>query len=260
VSAERFGVEFVEPKESDMRRIPIKVLVPIFMFVALHPRPAPAQSYGEGDQVLTLGPLTIRPLDRNVNFQYGNDGYLTGEGEYAAPLILPDGAVITRMCVYGNIPAGAFVTAMIQSVKLVPGGQSPLYSNVVESAVGDNIAIGYGTVCTDPFSYVFRDTTDINGDFIPDNLAHHVLFTIFSTAGLGGVRITWHREVSPPPGVARFADVPTTHPFFPWIEALAASGITNGCGNGTTFCPDAPVTRSQMAKFLAVALGLHFPY
>jgi len=34
------------------------------------------------------------------------------------------------------------------------------------------------------------------------------------------------------------------HPFFQYIEALAASGITGGCG-GNNFWPDSPVTRRQ---------------
>ena len=64
-------------------------------------------------------------------------------------------------------------------------------------------------------------------------------------------------QVSPPPGTATFADVPTTHLFFQYVEALAAAGITSGCGGGN-FCPDAAVTRGQMAVFLAKALGLHW--
>jgi|GEM_PF-1401301 len=39
------------------------------------------------------------------------------------------------------------------------------------------------------------------------------------------------------------------------INALAASGITVGCG-GTRFCPDGTVTREQMATFLVRALNL----
>ena len=61
--------------------------------------------------------------------------------------------------------------------------------------------------------------------------------------------------VSPSPVQATFNDVPTNHPFFQFIEALAASGITAGCGSGN-YCPDNPVTRGQMAVFLAKALGL----
>ena len=49
-----------------------------------------------------------------------------------------------------------------------------------------------------------------------------------------------------------------SHPFFQHVEALATSGITAGCGGGN-FCPDHPLTRGQMAVFLAKALGLHWP-
>jgi S-layer family protein len=75
---------------------------------------------------------------------------------------------------------------------------------------------------------------------------------------IGAVRVYYHLQVSPAPGTATFADVPTNHPFFQFVEALAASGITAGCGNGN-FCPDAPLTRGQMAVFLSKALGLHWP-
>ena len=78
------------------------------------------------------------------------------------------------------------------------------------------------------------------------------------SASFSGVEIWWHRTVSPAPASATFNDVPTGHPFFRYIEALAASGITGGCGNGN-YCPDAPLTRGQMAVFLSKALGLHFP-
>lgn len=39
------------------------------------------------------------------------------------------------------------------------------------------------------------------------------------------------------------------------IDALAASGITRGCG-AVVFCPDAPVTRAQMAAFITRAMDL----
>jgi len=49
-----------------------------------------------------------------------------------------------------------------------------------------------------------------------------------------------------------FLDVPPSHPFFSYVETIAADGITGGCG-GAYFCPDAPVTRAQMAVFLLKA-------
>jgi hypothetical protein len=55
-----------------------------------------------------------------------------------------------------------------------------------------------------------------------------------------------------PPAVASnsgFSDVPPTHWAAAWIKQLVAEGITSGCGTGT-YCPEAPVTRAQMAVFL----------
>jgi len=49
-----------------------------------------------------------------------------------------------------------------------------------------------------------------------------------------------------------FIDVPPSHPFFTYVETIAANGITGGCG-GSYFCPDASVTRAQMAVFLLKA-------
>ena len=42
------------------------------------------------------------------------------------------------------------------------------------------------------------------------------------------------------------------------INRLAAAGVTNGCGSGL-YCPEEPVTRAEMASFLARALGLSDP-
>ncbi len=39
-----------------------------------------------------------------------------------------------------------------------------------------------------------------------------------------------------------------------YIERFAANNITAGCGNGN-YCPNAPVTRGQMAVFIETALG-----
>ena len=78
------------------------------------------------------------------------------------------------------------------------------------------------------------------------------------TETFGAVRIYYQLQVSPAPGIATFNDVPTSDPAFRFIEALVASGITAGCGGGN-YCPDAPVTRRQVAVFLAKALGLHWP-
>jgi hypothetical protein len=54
---------------------------------------------------------------------------------------------------------------------------------------------------------------------------------------------------APPVCQGIFDDVPCPSTFANWIEQLSAEGITAGCG-GNNYCPDATVTRAQMAVFL----------
>ncbi len=74
----------------------------------------------------------------------------------------------------------------------------------------------------------------------------------------GGVTVWYRLQISPAPASATFSDVPTDYWAFRHVEALAASGITAGCGGGN-FCPENYVKRSEMAVYLAKALGLHWP-
>jgi extracellular elastinolytic metalloproteinase len=53
---------------------------------------------------------------------------------------------------------------------------------------------------------------------------------------------------------AAFLDVPVGHIFYNQIGKLSARGITVGCGGGN-YCPDAVVTREQMAAFIIRAMG-----
>ncbi len=50
-----------------------------------------------------------------------------------------------------------------------------------------------------------------------------------------------------------FVDVPSSYWGAPWIEQLAAEGITGGCGS-TNYCPFRNVTRAEMAVFLLRAV------
>ena len=58
-------------------------------------------------------------------------------------------------------------------------------------------------------------------------------------------------QYSPPDctGAPMFTDVQNNHDFCPWIEALARDGIVSECGP-PRYCPDAPVTRAQLALHL----------
>jgi hypothetical protein len=78
-----------------------------------------------------------------------------------------------------------------------------------------------------------------------------------STTRFQGAVLWYKLQVSPPPAAPTFNDVPSSDPGYQYIEALAASKITGGCGGGS-YCPSSPVTRRQMAVFLAKALGLSY--
>lgn len=60
----------------------------------------------------------------------------------------------------------------------------------------------------------------------------------------------------PSPSPTTFGDVPTTHMFFRFIEAVVNAGIVGGCStNPPLYCPDATFTRAEMAVFLL--RGIH---
>ena len=52
-----------------------------------------------------------------------------------------------------------------------------------------------------------------------------------------------------------FSDVPASSPFCRWIEELARRGVVGGCGDGR-YCPQGPVSREQMAVYIAAGFGL----
>lgn len=58
-------------------------------------------------------------------------------------------------------------------------------------------------------------------------------------------------------GIARYTDVPATHPFYAQIEAVSEGCVMSGYADGT-FKPSAGVTRQAVAAFLARGLpALH---
>jgi hypothetical protein len=83
------------------------------------------------------------------------------------------------------------------------------------------------------------------GNYCPNEHITRGQMAVFLVASLGS---------SPAACKGRFIDVPIGHPFCGLIEKLAADGITGGC-TPTEFCPDAPVTRGQMAAFIEAAIG-----
>jgi S-layer homology domain len=219
-----------------------------------------AQSYGPESQVRTVGAAEFRSLDSSDAY-VDAFGYLrwAGEDVHLAPLALPDGAVIDTFCLYADDsdpdPA-KLVWSHVVAIKQVPEGELPGLLVVGPEVFSGNG--GYQKVCKTVAETV-KGRIDVDGDGNPDPVAYYVHLQFPSSPsflGAGGVEITWRRQVSAPTSQT-FSDVPSSDPGFGYIEALAASGITAGCSQ-IDYCPDANLTRRQMAVFLAKALGLHW--
>ena len=230
---------------------------------AAAPAPARGQSYGTNDQVLTIGGGILRTsLDDRGPMHDDGYTYLYGQGVFWAPLTLPEGAELRQLCFYVNDHTqNASVAASIVAVKLVPGGGGgPAVATIPNTFVSSASDIGYGVYCTSDIGYTMRSTMDVDGDGVQDSVVYYVEVSGGDEAdpiGVGGLWLTWGRQISAPPDTPTFADVPASDGAFADVEALAASGITTGCGGGK-FCPGATLTRRQMAVFLAKALGLHW--
>jgi hypothetical protein len=82
--------------------------------------------------------------------------------------------------------------------------------------------------------------------FCPDGTVTRAEMAVFLTRA-------FKLPLGPEPG---FSDVASDAWFADDVTALAASGITKGCGDGTGFCPGDDTTRAQMATFLHRALAL----
>ncbi|HTY43422.1 MAG TPA: S8 family serine peptidase [Thermoanaerobaculia bacterium] len=82
------------------------------------------------------------------------------------------------------------------------------------------------------------------GDYCPDASVTRAQMAVFLLKSEHG-----SAYVPPPATGTVFADVPQGSFAADWIERLATEGVTSGCGGGN-YCPDASVTRAQMAVFL----------
>jgi hypothetical protein len=85
--------------------------------------------------------------------------------------------------------------------------------------------------------------------FCPDALTTRGQMAVFITRALAGSD-TFPYSMTP-----YFDDVPATDPIFRHVQRMKDLGITSGCSaKPALYCPDAPVTRGQMAVFVVRAL------
>ena len=200
-----------------------------------------------------------------------SDGYTTGVGNFlryeevggtlAASVSLPSGATLVSMRFeFDDSDSSASINA---SLRVCPFGDA--CSEHPAAGAGPADCAVSGRICSgDAFEgWSFRTADLVPDDITVDNLDHSYYVLIQpsdSSLRIAGVVFGYVLQVSPAPATATFNDVPTGHPFFQFVEAMAASGITAGCSAAPPlYCPDQPLTRGQMAAFLAKGLGLQWP-
>jgi hypothetical protein len=231
----------------------------------------PHGGFGGDLQVLTIPHIAFVPHNGSQDYFTSccaGDSYrrvISGVNVFYAPLSLPNGALIERIDYFvrdSDPAADAEISGRLCRTWISEDGAQ--FNGTCTDQITSAGAPGDTVLSVSPNHTVRYD--DFDGDGTPESVNYilAVQFGIYGTFNytanlrLRGARILYRRQVSPAPATATFADVPTSHPFFQYVEALANSGITAGCGSGN-YCPDSPLTRGQMAVFLAKALGLHWP-
>jgi hypothetical protein len=240
---------------------------PFAAHAAQKPVPQRPETYGTSQpSYVHIDASELDPLTSNNTYLCFNNCQLryqtntTGTGLMAG-IHLPDGALITyvELDYYDNSGAGEAQASL--GVCGYASDTCTFYGGDFAGCSDAPLALCSGNAATDGYSYV---ATNMTGDnIVVDNLLNRYIFSAGTTTtdgltAISQIIVGYVLQVSPAPPFASFNDVPTSHPFFQYIEALYKSGITGGCGSGN-YCPDAPLTRGQMAVFLSKALGLQWP-
>ena len=220
-----------------------------------------APLWGLNSQLTQIGASSFTPQGSAAQAYAGN-GYIyqtAGDGAFWTPVALPLGSLVQQTCVwlYDTTANSILVEVGYYTIETTDG-DNPGYFEIEEAT--NNTTGGYHWVCLND-DYTIRGLYDMDTDGDQERVNYRIAVYLAETTiahRLGGVQMSWIRQISPAPGSATFGDVPLGAFGFRHVEALAASGITAGCGGGN-FCPNSNVTRVEMAIFLAKALGLHWP-
>jgi hypothetical protein len=207
------------------------------------------ETYGTSSLTyVSLSAWDFHPQDSSVTYGVIGAGmYQTGgTGVFEAPVRLPEGALVSYLELYAcDTTPSNNIASFFRGARMTDG----MWTFVTGPIATPSLA-GCGPVSLTISPVLINNAAN----------SYTVELSLDgSNTGLSfrSFRVGYKLQVSPGPATATFTDVPTTHPFYKFVEALYAAGITAGCGNGN-FCPDANVTRGQMAVFLSAALGLHF--
>ena len=207
----------------------------------LHEQLRPIDGNGDGVATVDMGAVELRgpfndvpPLHWAVSFieRLADSGITAGCGDDifcpGRPVTRAQMAVFLERCMHGSNYAPPAATGTV----FIDVGADDFAASFIEQFHADGITAGCGNDHYCPNADVTR--------------AQVAVFLLRAKHGSG---------YAPPAAAGVFDDVGLDHWAAAWIEQLAAEGITAGCGGGN-YCPDAQVTRAQMAVFLVRAFGL----
>jgi uncharacterized delta-60 repeat protein len=185
------------------------------------------------------------PASGGTTLTITGSGFLSGAtltvgGQAAANV------VVGNTQVSGEVPPGS-PGAVAGLVVKNPDTQS---SSIPDAFVYDFLDVPPANIFHDYVVRVARHRITAGcggGNYCPSSSVTRAQMAVFLLKGKNGSAYV------PPSCSGVFPDVPCPGGFaVDWIEALAAAGITGGCGGGS-YCPSNPVTRAQMAVFLLKA-------
>ena len=221
--------------------------------------PIPSEFGVLNDSILQIGVAAFHPRSPSATLTFVGNGLsqpnVTGFA-YWAPVNLPEGAIIDYLDLYAcDTNPTVHMTAWLTGYSGSTNPSTTEFWGVSSQQVAGN-GCQYQSSSPPSSPFVVNNNVEYTGGY--DYVINLAFGATDGTHLFKGVDIWWRRQVSPAPVSATFSDVPTSSPIFKFVEALYHSGITAGCGGGK-FCPDAPLTRGQMAVFLSAALGLDWP-
>ena len=253
----------------------VATLAAVLMTASARAQDAPEHFGGaEGTTTIPAASFVGLPAPDSTGFSnYEYPGHPGGGVVGTALFQLPNGVEITQLCLV------AFDAVWNGDVGVILIGWEYPRAGITTPTAGRTLATatsgywtmpGMGTFCAPLASPLkIKSFGDLDANGVSGWTAYQLRVTIaygpmggvtpqLSSQAFGSVILVWRRTVAPAPAAATFSDVPTSHPLFRFVEAMAGAGIAGPCTAGR-FCPDAPVTRAEFAAFFALALGLHFP-
>ena len=172
---------------------------------------------------------SISTIQYGLLFDYGR--YTTNGGALLAGVQVPQGALL--------------VGFELDGCDTSTSGEMTAYLTRVFETSGLTLAsVGTGGPAAPGCE---RFVVDVANPETVDNVENRYIVNVQNSTSDGStsvraIRVYYQLQVSPSPATPSFNDVPESDLAFQFIEAMAASGITAGCGGGN-YCPDAPLTR-----------------